>query len=65
MASAKDKALLVAMRYGQANGVREKAWVIDQMVRALTGDGYTKWVANFRRGENGPDTYMWDQGVAP
>ena len=65
MASAKDKALEVAMRFGQAREPSHKAWVIDQMVRALTGDGYAKWVASFRRGEHGPDTYPWDQGTAP
>ena len=65
MASAKDKALEVAMRYGQAPEPSHKAWVIDQMVRVLTGDGYAKWVSNFRRGEQGADTYVWDQGTAP
>ena len=42
MASAKDKALDVAMRFGQGPEPSHKAWVIDQMVRVLTGDGYAK-----------------------
>jgi hypothetical protein len=74
---------------GGVDGGHHKAWVIDQMVRALTGcptvtrtatdcNGetyeydalgesaeYTAWVAAFCSGENGPDTYSWDEGVAP
>jgi hypothetical protein len=65
MASTRDKALSIAMRFGQADDACHKAWVIDQMVLALTGDGYAKWIANFRRGEQGPDTYSWDHGIAP
>lgn len=65
MASAKDKALLLAMRFGQIDSAPQKAWVIDQMVRALTGDGYAKWVSNFQRGDDGPSTYRWDCGTAP
>lgn len=32
-----DKALDYAVRYGQIDGDHHKAWVIDQIVRALTG----------------------------
>lgn len=31
------KAIDYAVRYGQIDGAHHKAWVIDQMVRALTG----------------------------
>ena len=58
-------ALNIAFDYGQIDGAHHKTWVIDQMVRALTGDGYDEWVANFRDGEDGPDTYSWDDGNAP
>ena len=40
-------------------------WVIDQMVRALTGDGYEAWVKLQKDGEDGPNTYDWDEGIAP
>jgi len=40
-------------------------WTIDQMVRALTGKKYREWVAETKRGEDGPDTYDWDEGIAP
>ena len=65
MASARDKALLVAMRYGKTDGANQKAWVIDQMVRALTGNDYARWVSHFQRGEDGPNTDRWDEGIAP
>ena len=32
-----DKALQYAADYGQIDGAHHKTWVIDQMVRALTG----------------------------
>lgn len=58
-------ALEIAMRFSQIDGAHHKAWAIDQMVRALTGDGYTDFVRDHEDGEDGPDTYSWDEGVAP
>lgn len=82
------KALEIA-KDGGIDGAHHKAWVIDQMVRALTGcpmvtrtakdaNGatyeyeaqgesaeYTAWVAGFRDGDDGPNTYEWDCGIAP
>lgn len=60
-----DKALEVALRYGGIDGGHHKAWVIDQMVRALTGARYEEWVRDAKDGEHGPDTYEWDEGIAP
>ncbi len=59
------KALEVAIHYGQTDGVHHKAWVIDQMVRALAGDQYEKIVAESRAGEEVPESYNWDEGIAP
>lgn len=59
------KALEIARRYGQEDGAHHKAWVIDQMVRALTGDGYFAWLVEYCDGEDGPDTYTWEEGIAP
>jgi len=42
-----------------------KQWVIDQMVRRLTGPYYPKWVAAFETGEDAPQTYRYDTGTAP
>ena len=40
-----------------------QAWAIDQMVRVLTGPGYDAWVNEYCAGENGPDTYQWNDGA--
>jgi hypothetical protein len=47
------------------DGADHKQWVIDQMVRALTGPDYDRWVRSYCAGEDGPETYQWDEGVAP
>lgn len=62
-----DNALSLALNYGQIDGGHHRVWVIDQMVRALTGtpEDYEAWVSEAKRGSNGPDTYGWDTGIAP
>ena len=78
-----DLAINLAVRFGGIDGNHHKAWVIDQMVRALAGCG-TDWngdsrpteptppndeylfiVASAREGEDGPQTYDWDEGISP
>lgn len=49
-----EQALNVALEFGWIDGDHHKAWVIDQMVRALTGGKYPDFV-----GED------WDEGIAP
>lgn len=63
--SCRDEALAMAAEYGQIDGSHHKAWVIDQMVRRLTGDSYEQFVAEQCDGDDGPDTYSWDEGIAP
>ncbi len=58
-------ALDLASRYGGIDGDHHKMWVIDQMVRALTGDQYAEWVRDQEDGEDGPETYEWNEGIAP
>lgn len=58
-------AVSVAVQWGGIDGEHHKQWVIDQMVRALMGDGYERWVKDVCAGEDGPDTYSWDEGIAP
>lgn len=60
-----EKALQIAYQYGGIEGDHHRAWVIDQMVRALTGDDYEKWVTDHNAGEDGPATYEWDEGIPP
>jgi hypothetical protein len=58
-------ALEVIGRYGGIDGDHHKAWVLDQAVRHLTRGQYDAWVAEQCDGEDGPDTYSWDEGIAP
>lgn len=61
------KALDLIGRFGGIEGEHHKTWVIDQVVRILTSDPklYNDWVAQQKRGEDGPDTYSWSTGIAP
>ena len=61
------KAKAIAMRYGSIDGELRKQWVIDQMVRALCGhaDHYQGFIQVHNLGEDGPNTYEWDEGIAP
>jgi hypothetical protein len=59
------EAIVMAVRYGGIDGSHHKAWVIDQMVRILGDRDYDKIVTEAKSGEDGPDTYGWDEGIAP
>jgi len=61
----RDEALELARRFGQSEKAHHKAWVIDQMCRVLLGEEYEAWVADAKAGEDGPDTYDWNTGIAP
>jgi hypothetical protein len=58
------KAMDLIERYGGIDGEHHKTWVIDQVARCLVAD-YPKWVKAMKAGEDGPDTYEWDEGIAP
>lgn len=60
-----ELATRLALEYGQIDGNYHKTWVIDQMLRVLTGDRYAEVITDYRDGEDGPDTYEWDEGIAP
>jgi hypothetical protein len=75
------EALELAMDYGAIDGDHHKMWVIDQMVRTLTGCPFEKVTAIDCRGVEytydvlGKNeeyielirqyTYEWDEGIAP
>lgn len=60
------KAIRLVVRFGGIGGEHHKAWVMDQVVRALTTPrGYERIVREARDGEDGPDSYSWDEGIAP
>jgi len=61
------QAALEMARVGQEDGAHHKTWVIDQMVRALTGSDYEAWVLAYEDMDDGFDdgAYHWDTGIAP
>ena len=64
------KALEIAWRFSQIDGAWHKAWVIDQMVRALCGDEetYNLWISEYTKpvlNDGEWDHYEWDEGIAP
>lgn len=64
----KDKivrALDLIREYGGHDGAHHKDWVLDQVVRVLTGDDYEAWVAETKSGEDGPETYGYETGTPP
>ena len=60
-----ELALDLITDFAQIDGSHHKTWVIDQVARILTGDGYDKFVNSYCDGEDGPNTYSWDEGSAP
>ena len=34
-------------------------------VSVSTSDKYTTWVTEMKAGEDGPETYTWEEGIAP
>lgn len=60
-----QEAIKLGVEYGGINGSHHKTWVIDQMIRILAQDRYEQIVTDFKAGEDGPNTYDWDEGIAP
>jgi hypothetical protein len=60
-----NEAIELAVGYGGIDGDHHKMWVIDQIVRILAGDEYDEIIRKACDGEDGPDTYDWDVGIAP
>lgn len=65
MSMKESKALELIEDFGGFDGAHHKQWVLDQIARAITGDDYPQWVASMNNGEDGPNTYGWDEGIAP
>lgn len=61
------EALDLASSYGAIDGDHHKTWVIAKMVRALCGsdESYEQWVVEQKDGADGPNTYVWSEGIAP
>lgn len=56
-----DLALFIARAYGQVDRELHKEWVIDQMVRALLGPDYLKFVLDYEAEMQ----CEWRTGIAP
>ena len=59
-----EEALELIWSYGGYDGGHHKQWVLDQTVRILADD-YDEWVEKYKDGEDGPDTYGWEEGIPP
>ena len=42
-------AIAIGMNYGQIDGSHHKTWVIDQMIRALSGEIYDEFIAEYKK----------------
>jgi len=60
-----EKAIDLAISYGTIDGAHHKMWCIDQMVRILAGKDYEQTIKESCEGEDGPNTYEWNEGIAP
>lgn len=59
------KALDLIDQYASIDGDHHKQWLLARLVWILTGDRYNEWVRAYEDGEDGPNTYEWDEGIAP
>lgn len=57
-------ALMIASKYAMVEGEHHKTWVIDQMIRALTGNQYEAFI-NHSCKLNGKENGEWDEGNVP
>jgi hypothetical protein len=52
--------------WGAIGGEHHKQWLLDQILRNILSQTlYEQWVREWEDGEEGPDTYTWDEGIAP
>ncbi len=60
-----NTAIDIGIRYGGIDGAHHKTWVIDQMLRTLADKNYDEIIRKSCEGEDGPNTYFHDCGIAP
>lgn len=53
------------LQHGGIDGGHHKQWVLDQVLRILAGEAYEVLVEEYCDGEDDPNTYEWDEGIAP
>lgn len=59
------EAIRTIVQYGGIDGGHHKMWVIDQVLRLLTGESYDNFVRFINLDETGETVYEWDEGIAP
>lgn len=57
-----EQAISLALRDARYSGEHHKQWVIDQMLRILTGSAYERVIENWKRLAREDD---WWTGIAP
>lgn len=60
-----DQILDLLYRYKSVDGAHHKDWLLNQIARAALEDEYQAWIQKYKEGEDGPDTYEWDEGIPP
>lgn len=68
MITDKDEIILnLIYLYGGVDGAHYKQWLLNEIVKTATEteEKYKKWINHYCDGENGPETYFWDIGIAP
>ena len=65
-----EEAIAAAIRiiadYGQIDGAHHKMWVLDQVLRLLTGEKYDDFITFINTDfETGEIVDEWDTGIAP
>jgi hypothetical protein len=63
--TASKKALKAIEKWGNIEGDHHKQWLIDQIVRELTGENYNTWVNEWENVNKGQISCKWDTGIAP
>lgn len=60
-------ALFTIYRYGDSDGHGNNQWVLDQVTRQLTEQGYSNFIDNFERDgdPDGEPVYNWNPGTPP
>lgn len=59
-----NAALSIAVDHIFYDGAHHKQYGLDQIVRIISGEKYSELVASETVGEDGPDTFVWDEGIA-
>jgi len=54
-----DTALNLISRWGGIDGDNRQKWLVDQILRTLTGDDYDEWIEEYE--DDGE--YEWDMGI--